>query len=180
MSIQITDAQCSDIRFLLLQFINNAEIRLERFDEDSDIADLYRANRDIAQGLYEELLHKASEALRSSVPDDAAPVDAKQPIKSAGYIVHDNEVIWAVGDTEQRARDKFTAEEERQGCRYVPDDFELPERMRLALGVRYVREGDFDIRAASKALLDQINAQGGAIQWRVVDGVACTVAEDEQ
>ena len=112
--------------------------------------------------------------------DDAGPVGAFRLINPAGYIVHDNEVIWAVGETEQRAWDAFVAEEERAGCRVVPDDSELPESEAHSLGVRYVREGDFHIQAASKALLDQVEAQGGAIQWRVVNGVACTVAEDEQ
>ena len=37
----------------------------------------------------------------------------------------------------------------------------------------------FKTYGATKALMDQVMANGGAIAWGVVQGVACTVAEAE-
>ena len=67
MSVQITDAQCNDIRFLLLRFAIAAEAKMARFGEFGDVVEMHRADRDMARGLYEDLLNKATDALRSSV-----------------------------------------------------------------------------------------------------------------
>jgi hypothetical protein len=40
-----------------------------------------------------------------------------------------------------------------------------------------VYENDFRAYGATRALLDQVQEQGGEISWRIVRGVACTVEE---
>lgn len=39
-------------------------------------------------------------------------------------------------------------------------------------------EKKFDVYPATDALIAQVEAEGGAIAWRIVDGVACTVEEE--
>ena len=36
----------------------------------------------------------------------------------------------------------------------------------------------FSVYPATDALIAQVEAEGGAIAWRIVDGVACTVEEE--
>ena len=41
------------------------------------------------------------------------------------------------------------------------------------------RDTQFKTYKATAALMAQVQAEGGAIAWGVVDGIGCTVAEEE-
>ena len=50
-----------------MRFAIAAEAKMARFGEFGDVVEMHRADRDMARGLYEDLLNKATDALRSSV-----------------------------------------------------------------------------------------------------------------
>lgn len=75
-------------------------------------------------------------------------------IRAAGYVIQDQYAIYGVGSTVEAA-------------------------WATAAAGQFSETTETKAVAASEALLAQVAAEGGAIAWGVVDGVACTVAEED-
>lgn len=86
----------------------------------------------------------------------------------AGYIAQDRDgyAIAGIGDTAEAARADALSNvgpwEDRDGNTVDPDH---PE---------FGFDAKFTVLPATAALLAQVRAEGGAIGWSVVDGIACT------
>ena len=97
------------------------------------------------------------------------------PIQPAGYIVIDNEAIWATGKTADEAWAEFQRTMAENQVKLLGDD----DDSGAELGA-WARERDFRIQSASAALLADVESRGGAISWRYMAGVACTPAEEAE
>lgn len=91
---------------------------------------------------------------------------------ATGYIVQDNEghAIAAIGVTQDEARENAIREvgpwEDRDGNAVGADH---PE---------FGFDAKFIVLPATASLIAKVQADGGAIAWDVVDGIACTCDED--
>jgi hypothetical protein len=102
-------------------------------------------------------------------------------LTAAGFIVHDNEAIYAIGATSDEAWSAFVREMaespgivilgENEDTSDLPD---IPDEP-----CNWMRESDFHIRAATAALLAMVEERGGNIAWDARRGIACTVEEGE-
>ena len=90
-------------------------------------------------------------------------------MKHAGYIIQDLEgyAIYGIGQTVDEAW-----EEVKSAINFL--DFEGNE---VADDVAYHTQ--FKVFGATQALLDKVKAEGGAISWDIVKGLACTHEETE-
>lgn len=96
-------------------------------------------------------------------------------IKSAGFIVHDNnQVIFGLGATSDEAWADFLREMGDANVIVLAKGEERPENR------DYVREEGYPIRAATAALMQLVAERGGSVAWSVARGIACTVAENEE
>lgn len=99
----------------------------------------------------------------------------KTPNTKAGYIVHNDEAIYGFGDTIDTAWDNFVATMEAASTKIVEaDDEEFDPKNHPG---NWTRETDYKIRAASSKLMAKVKAEGGAVAWQVVSGVASTMEE---
>ena len=91
-------------------------------------------------------------------------------IKAAGYMIQDiqGNAIYGIGDTED---DAWAMVLDVVGPFLNPDDEEIDADK--------VRDTQYKTYGATAALIAQVNTNGGAIVWSVVEGVACTIAEEE-
>lgn len=94
-------------------------------------------------------------------------------ITAAGFVVCNNEAIWGVGATSDKAWADFVGNLEA-GTVIVAEGEDAPED-----DSRWVRERDYRIRAATAALMQQVAERGGNIAWEVARGVCCTIEEFE-
>lgn len=94
-------------------------------------------------------------------------------IQSAGYMVCDNEAIYGVGATADEAWNDFLSTMDRNRTVFVKNGENPLEYYNYCLA------SDYKIHAASSALIERVNEDGGDFAWRIVNGVACTVEEDE-
>ncbi|UZO91809.1 hypothetical protein [Roseomonas mucosa] len=83
----------------------------------------------------------------------------------AGFIIHDDTAVFGCGATEGAAWADLRAYMDAAGSLPAED---APE------GANTYDEDDFKVRAATAALLAEIEAHGGALSWSRIDGVACT------
>jgi hypothetical protein len=89
-------------------------------------------------------------------------------ITAAGYIVSNNQAIWGAGKTTEDAWLDF---KRGMSLAYVNlDDDQDPNS---------TKTDAFELHPATAALLQAVEECGGAIAWGVVDGVCCTVAEED-
>ena len=102
-------------------------------------------------------------------------------IEAAGYIVHDNEVIWGDGATADAAWKNFRAAMKKAGVVILAAGQDSGEHFEswTRLGA-WTRESDHTIRPATAGLLADFKARGGAISWGTRDGVACTIQEADE
>ncbi len=96
-------------------------------------------------------------------------------IRSAGYIVTDNEAIWGYGETADAAWARMLSEMKMAGIRVLEDGEEADHESETV-----TKAENFTIRPASEALLAEVECCGGAIAWRSIAGVACTRAEEDE
>lgn len=91
-------------------------------------------------------------------------------LKSDGYIVQDYEgyAIYGIGSTEDEA---WADTVDNVGTFF--DDYGN------TITAQEARDTQFTIYPATAALLDQVDAEGGAITWGNVDGIACTGKEED-
>ena len=91
-------------------------------------------------------------------------------INATGYAIIDNqqEAIWGVGETVDEAWTRAVA---------IAAPFLDSAGEDMPADEAY--EQRFHARGATAALIAQVEAEGGAIAWGVVHGIACTVAEEE-
>jgi hypothetical protein len=96
-------------------------------------------------------------------------------ITAAGFVVCNNEAIWGVGETSDKAWSNFVTEmASSPGIVILGETEEIP-----AEPCNWVRESDYKIRPASEALIDLVEREGGDVAWAVARGVLCTVEEFE-
>lgn len=95
-------------------------------------------------------------------------------ITPAGYIVTDNELIHGCGAAADAAWKDACDTLRQERIVLLGDDDDSGEQHGS-----WMRESDLVIRSATRALLDAVQAKGGAIGWRVARGVACTHEEHE-
>lgn len=91
-------------------------------------------------------------------------------VTSAGYIIQDScgYAIFGVG---QSVDDAWASVADAAAPFFDRFGNEISE------GEAY--ETQFKVYGAPQALMDRVFARGGAIAWRIVDGVACTPEEAE-
>ena len=88
---------------------------------------------------------------------------------AAGYMIQDiqGNLIFGIGSTVDEA---WAMVVDGAGPFYDADGDEIDDEVALAT--------QFKVYGASAALMEQVEADGGAIAWRVVRGVGVTVDED--
>lgn len=91
-------------------------------------------------------------------------------ITAAGYVIYNAEAIFGRGDTETAAWADLANEMQMSK---VPHESEADD------GENFWSEDHFTAAPATAALLAEVETRGGAIAWGRVDGVACTLAEEE-
>jgi hypothetical protein len=104
--------------------------------------------------------------------DEIVATRQSDTIKSAGYIVSDNEAIWGIGETEDLAWENMVQEMRKAGITVV-DEFSEDE---LARGDETLAS-HFTIRSASAELIAEVEKHGGDIAWHIVTSVAVTQSE---
>lgn len=96
-------------------------------------------------------------------------------IKSAGFIVHDNNnTVHGYGETASDAWSDMERTMRNANVEILPDDADSTQ----CLG-SWTREGNLTTVAASAALLRAAEDIGGNVTWKTVRGVACTPNEAE-
>ena len=102
-------------------------------------------------------------------------------INAAGYIVHDNEVIWGTGATADAAWEDFRTNMRAAGVVILAAGQDSGEYFEswTRLG-SWTLESDHTISQATASLLADVEARGGAISWETIAGVACTVQEADE
>jgi hypothetical protein len=93
-------------------------------------------------------------------------------IKSAGFVVCNNEAIWSVGATSEQAWNSFVELMAENHTVIVEDGEEHPDGPEA-----WVEASDYKIRPATAALIEQVKERGGNVAWDVARGVLCTVEE---
>lgn len=90
-------------------------------------------------------------------------------IEAAGYMIQDNDgrAIYGIGSTADEAWAQVV---DGVGTFFDSHGNDIPSDQ--------ARQTQFKTRRASAALMAQVEAEGGAISWGVVRGVACTVDEE--
>lgn len=97
-------------------------------------------------------------------------------IKSAGFVVCNNEAIWGIGNTSDEAWSNFVTEmASSPGVVILGENEDIPDEP-----CNWVRESDYTIRPATEALIDLVKERGGNVAWDVARGILCTVEEFEQ
>jgi len=97
-------------------------------------------------------------------------------LEAAGYIVENGDAIWGKGATSDEAWQDFLARMKIANVEVVMElqtdagGFPEPDQTLAS---------DYRIIAATQALLDQVEQQGGAIAWGNRNNVACTEREAE-
>lgn len=97
-------------------------------------------------------------------------------IEAAGYILHDNNrVIWGAGESvnDAWADLKYTLASSQTVL--ISEGDQAPDD-----GRNWERESDYQVTAASAALLDAVHADGGLVKWTLDGSVACTQAEFDE
>jgi len=91
-------------------------------------------------------------------------------LKAAGYMIQDKQgiVIYGIGESVDEAWAEVV-----DGVGTFFDNFgnDIPADDTF--------EAQFEIYAATRALMDRARMEGGSICWGVIGGVACTVEEAE-
>lgn len=103
-------------------------------------------------------------------------------IESAGYVVIGGDHIQATGATAEAAWSEFLKTMGQINVTVV-DDVDAGEEVTNEMienGHSYVRASTQKVQSASAALLAQVEAQGGAISWGSVGGIACTRDEEDE
>lgn len=94
-------------------------------------------------------------------------------VQSNGFIVAGNDAIWGVGSTEDAAWADFKKGMAKAGINVVPErnpDTRAEETL----------ESEYEVIAASQALIDLVASAGGNISWSKVGVVCCTNEEFEE
>ena len=92
-------------------------------------------------------------------------------IKAAGYMIQDvlGNAVYGIGTTADEAWAEVV---DGVGTFFDANGDDIP--------AEEARETQFETYGVSAALMAKIKSDGGAgFTWRVVDGVACTVSEEE-
>jgi len=96
-------------------------------------------------------------------------------ITAAGYIVADNNnTIYGTGESVADAWNEMTRVMREAQVVLLADDDDSTDQLGS-----WTRESGFQVWPATRALLAQVDDQGGDLAWREVGGVACTRAEAE-
>ena len=97
-------------------------------------------------------------------------------LQAAAYIVENGDAIWGKGATSDEAWQDFLA-------RMKIADVEVVMELQTDAGgfpePGQTLASDYRVIAATKALLDKVERDGGAISWGTRNGVACTEREAE-
>jgi hypothetical protein len=98
---------------------------------------------------------------------------------AAGYVVHDGHrlgggvaAIWGHGPTAEVAEANFRQVMATAQVTILGPGEQLTDRAQ-----NFTHSASYRTIPATAALLALVEAMGGAIAWRVVDGIACPVAE---
>ncbi len=95
-------------------------------------------------------------------------------ITPAGYVVTDNELVHGYGATADAAWGDARDTLRHAGTVLLGDSDDSDGQHGP-----WMRESALVIRSATRALLDDVAAKGGAIGWHMARGVACTRDEGE-
>lgn len=93
--------------------------------------------------------------------------------ESTGYIVTDNELIHGYGPSADAAWADAIRTLDMARIKLLADDEDSTEELGS-----WMRASDLKIRPASPQMLADVEAKGGAIGWRIRDGVAITCDEE--
>lgn len=96
-------------------------------------------------------------------------------INSAGYMVHDNELIHGYGPTADAAWTDMLHTIEQAAITLLPDDVDASDQLGS-----WTRESNMRITSATQSMLALIESHGGGCGWHIRNGVACTREEAEQ
>lgn len=91
-------------------------------------------------------------------------------IQSSGFIVTGQDAIWGFGATETEAWNDF-----KRGMKAA--NVEIVDSVPEDGSGSYAIESDYEVEAATQALIDSVQASGGDISWSKIGVVCCTDEE---
>jgi hypothetical protein len=98
---------------------------------------------------------------------------------AAGYVVTGEHIIYAAGVTREAAWNDLIAEMDRANVVMLTED-EANERDPMGENTgEYVLTTSFTVRPATAALMAYVLEQGGVVDWKLIDDVACTRDESD-